>query len=134
MADNNYRTHVPMDSNVYQVRIDNISSSPATVYIPITMVGKVLDVRACIANAITSANATITVAKIAGGTATPVTLGTITITQSGSAGGNTFDWTIATTGTEDARTVNAGDSISVATDGGSSTSCVAWFTIVVDDF
>lgn len=132
MADNTYRAHVPMDTNMYNVAMANISTSPATVYIPVIAVGKVIDARIAIANAITSASAVITIQKIPGGTGTAVTLGTITVTVSGSGAGATY--AVVMSGTEDARTVNAGDSISIATDGGSSTSCAAVFTVSVDDF
>lgn len=133
MADNKYKQHVPLDTIPYTCRVANTSSA-TTEYIPVIAAGKITDAWSANGAAITNASSVITIAVIPGGTGTPVTIGTITYVVSGSAAGVTVQMALATTGTESARTVNAGDCISVANDGGSTGTNPALVTVVVDNF
>lgn len=118
-----YPNKVPVADKIYCGRIADISTANSACHIPIWGQGEVVHVATCIANAITSANATITVLK----NGTAVTGGTITVTQSGSAEGDvdSVDITLGNC------SVQKGDQIEVSSDGGSSTACVADVIVVV---
>lgn len=74
-----------------------------------------------LANAITTANSTVTITNSTG----PATLGTQTIAFSGSAEGTTFTFTASTN-----NTFTAGSYIKIATDGGSTVTCVTAITVL----
>jgi hypothetical protein len=99
-------------------------STASQVYIPIPddAAGEVFEIRTALNNAITSDDAVIT-PKIGG---TAMTNGAITITQSGSAAGD-----VDVSRPTGARTVAAGDSIEIETDGGSSTTAILSFSISI---
>jgi len=99
-------------------------STASQIYIPIPddAAGEVFEIRTALNTAITSADATIT-PKIGG---TAMTNGAITITQSGSAAGD-----VDTSRPTGARTVAAGDTIEIETDGGSSTTSILSFSISI---
>lgn len=103
-------------------RIADISTA-GQVYLPCPDGGSVVQVMATLNNAITSADATLTVKTALG------TLGTLTITQAGSAAGSTFsaDFSPVTAN----GSVPTGGYIEVETDGGSSTTCIAEIAVVV---
>jgi hypothetical protein len=102
-------------------------STASISYAPIPVDGVVVDALSTIAAAITGADCTVTVKAIKSGTT--VTLGTITVTQSGSAAGDTDTMTI--TGSEADRTVKRGDTIVFDSDGASSTTSIANFVAVI---
>jgi hypothetical protein len=83
-------------------------------YVAVPAPGKVVAIRSVINNAITVGDAALT-AKING---TAITGGAITVTQSGSAAGDTD---LATPSA--LNDVQAGDALEIETDGGSSTAC-----------
>lgn len=97
-------------------------STAGQIYVPVPddAEGDIVEIRSAINGAIGTADATLT-AKIGG---TAVTGGTITITQSGSAAGDT-DVCRPTA----ARTVSAGDAVEIETDG-ASTNTVPVFGII----
>lgn len=103
-------------------RIADLSTA-GQVYIPCPDGGNVIACYATLNNAITSADATITV-KTANGT-----VGTVTCTQSGSAAGSTFSNEFESNAAEGA--VPTGGYIEVETDGGSSTTCITEVVVVV---
>lgn len=103
-------------------RIADLSTA-GQVYLPCWDGGQVKAVFATLNNAITSADATITV-KTANGT-----VGTLTCTQSGSAAGSTFSAEFDGVGAEGA--VPTGGYIEVETDGGSSTTCITEVVVIV---
>lgn len=107
--------------DIYTGVITNVSTAE-TIYIPIANAGTVTKVVTILEGAITSADATLT-AKNAAGTS----MGTLTVTQSGSAAGDTD--TLAPVANH---TVAANAAITIETDGGSSASQRIWFTFVVD--
>ena len=98
-------------------------SSPDSVFVVCPVAGKIQTVYVTLHNAITVANSIVT-AKIAG-----VAVGgfSLTITQAGSAAGSTFSASPAS-----ANTVTAGQAIEIITDGGSTTTCQATVTILVN--
>ena len=93
-------------------RIPDLSTADE-VYFRVPSDGVVEAVYTVIHNAITSADATVTVKQTGSATAT---LGTITVTQSGSAAADVDSLSLDTA-------VVAGDLIEVETNGGSSTAC-----------
>lgn len=101
----------------------NLSAAASSIWLPMTTAGKITAVYVTLQNAITVANATVTV-KIAGVTATG---GSITVTQAGSAAGSIFSCTPSA-----ANTVTAGSALEIHSDGGSTTACVAYVTVLVD--
>ena len=101
--------------------ISNVSTAE-TIYIPIANAGTVSKVVTVLESAITTADATLT-AKNAAGTS----MGTITVTQSGSAAGD-----VDTLAPVANHTVAANDAITIETDGSSASSARVWFTFVVD--
>lgn len=98
-------------------------STASVSYAPVPVQGVLVDAYCTISAAITGADSTVTVKKIASGVTS--TLGTITVTQAASAAGSTFTMTI--TGTEENCTFNAGDTLVFDSDGASSTSSIANF-------
>ena len=118
-----YPNKVPMADKIYCGTIADISTANSAAHIPIWGQGEVIHVSTCIANAITSADATITVLK----NGTAVTNGTITIANSGSAEGDvdSVDITLGNC------SVIKGDYIEVSSNGGSSTACKAHVVVVV---
>ena len=97
-------------------------STAETVYVPIPMSGNVVQVTTVLENAITSLDATITIRDNASNS-----MGTITITQSGSAAGDVDNITSLTN--DD---VGDADYITIETDGGSTTASRLWFTVVIE--
>ncbi len=99
-------------------------SASSISYVPVPFQGRLIDAWSCISAAVTSADTTVTVKKQVG-TATAVTLGTITIAATGSAIGQRQQ--IAMTGSEIDRTFAAGDCLIFDSDGNSSTTSIANF-------
>lgn len=102
-------------------RIADVSTAGQD-YIPAPDEGYIHAIYATISAALATADATLTV-KTANGT-----VGTLTITQSGSAAGSTFtgDFTHNTTGY-----VSAGDYIEIETDGGSTNTSLCNIVVVL---
>ncbi len=103
-------------------RIADLSTA-GQVYLPVPDGGQVKALFATLNNAITSADATLTV-KTANGT-----VGTLTATQSGSAAGSTFSTEFDGVGSEG--DVASGGYVEVETDGGSSTTCITEVCVVI---
>ena len=101
--------------------IDNISAS-STVYVPIPFAGTISKVVTVLEAAISSANATLTVKNAAA-----ATMGTITVTQSGSAAGD-----VDTLAPSSNNTVAADSFITIASDGGSTNTATLRFVVVLD--
>lgn len=99
-------------------------STAGQIYIPIPeeFAGAVVEVRAALNGAITGADATLTLKN----NGTAMTNGTVTITQSGSAAGDTFVG--YPSGLND---VAAGDAIEIETDGGSTGAVSVFVTVVI---
>lgn len=102
-------------------RIADVSTAGQD-YLPAPDAGRIHGLYATLSAAITSADAVLTVKTAAG------TVGTLTITQSGSAPGSTFYTEFSPSATN---YVNAGDYIEVETDGGSSTTSIATLAVVL---
>ncbi len=102
-------------------------SSTSVSYVAVPHVGTLVDAWCCISAAITSANSVITIKKKAG-SATAVTLGTITVLTSGSAPGSTYQAVL--TGSEIDRTFAAGDTLQFDNAAGSSTTSIGNFLAV----
>ena len=101
-------------------RLDDVSTA-STVYIPIPFAGTVTKVVTVLEGSLTTANATVTVKNAAGSS-----MGTLTITQSGSAAGDIDTLTPASNNTV------ANDSrISVETDGASDTTRKLFVTVYI---
>lgn len=98
-------------------------SAPDSIFIPTPIAGKVTKVYIALHNAITVANSIVT-AKINGVAVTGLS---VTITQAGSAAGSVFSGTPSA-----ANTLAAGGVLEVITDGGSTTTCIAYVSIEVD--
>jgi len=96
-------------------------STAETIYLPIPYAGTVVKIVTVLENAITTADATITAKNSAG-----ASMGTITITQSGSAAGD-----VDTLAPASNNTVTDDDYITVETDGASNTAARLFVTIVV---
>ncbi len=110
------------DQKVYLTgRIADVSSA-GQVYLVSPIAGTVTQIRAVIAAAVTTADATLT-GKIAG---SAITGGTVTVAYSGSAPGSTF----VDAGITAANSVTAGQNIEVETDGGSTTASEC--TVVIE--
>ena len=107
--------------NVYHGVIADVSTAE-TVYIPILYAGTVKRVVTVLEGAITSADATVTPKDNSGSS-----MGTITVTQSGSAAGD-----VDTLAPASNNTVTDDDFITIETDGASSTARKLWFSIVVE--
>ena len=103
-------------------RIADLSTA-GQVYLPCPDGGVVVGCVATLNNAITSADATLTVKTAAG------TVGTVTCTQSGSAAGSTFSNSFSSNAAAGVVATNA--PIEVETDGGSSTTCITEVCVIV---
>jgi hypothetical protein len=101
-------------------RLDDVSTA-STVYIPIPFAGTVTKVVTVLEGSLTTANATVTVKNAAGSS-----MGTLTITQSGSAAGD-----IDTLSPVSNNTVTNDSRISVETDGASDTTRKLFVTIYI---
>lgn len=98
-------------------------STAESIFLPTPIAGKVTKVYVALKNAITVANSVVT-AKIGGVAVTGLS---ITITQVGSAAGSVFS------GTPSALNVlTAGQAFEVITDGGATTTCIAYVTLEID--
>ncbi len=127
MTDNVYNGRRPLfDKYVPGGQLVDVSA-PSISYAPIPASGIARMAYATISAAITSADAIVTVKKISGSTTT--TLGTITIANSGSAAGSTFE--VVWSATQENRNVKAGDTIVFDSDGASSTTSIANFVLVI---
>lgn len=114
---------------IYNAQLTDVSA-PSLAYIPILKAGRVIDAKIALSAAITGADSVVTVKKYpAGVAADTVTIGTITLANSGSAAGKVYSLTI--TGNEAARTVADGDSLVFDTDGASSTTSIGYITAEV---
>lgn len=111
-----------LHDRIYNAQLADVSADTSA-WVPILRPGRLVGGSVAISAAITSANAVITVKK---GSAT---LGTITIVQSGSAAGSVF--TLAITGSEADCTLATGDVLELDSDGGSSTTSIGYFSLVV---
>ncbi len=100
--------------------IDDVSTA-STIYLPIPFAGTVVKVVTVLAGSLTTANATVTVRNAAG-----VSMGTLTITQSGSAVGD-----IDTLNPVSNNTVTNDSRISVETDGASDTARKLFVTVFI---
>lgn len=101
-------------------RLDDVSTA-STVYIPIPFAGTVTKVVTVLEGSLTTANATVTVKNAAGSS-----MGTLTITQSGSAAGD-----IDTLSPVSNNTVTNDSRISVETDGASDTTRKLFVTVYI---
>ncbi len=100
--------------------IDDVSTA-ATVYIPIPYAGTVTKVVSVLAGSLTTANATVTVRNAAG-----TSMGTLTITQSGSAAGD-----VDVLNPVSNNTVTSDSKITVETDGASDTTRKLFVTVYI---
>ena len=96
-------------------------STAETIYLPIPYAGTIVKVVTVLENAITTADATITVKNTAG-----LSMGTLTITQAGSAAGD-----VDTLEPASNNTVADDSYVTVETDGASNTAARLFVTIVV---
>ena len=101
--------------------IDNVSTAEV-VHVPMPFAGTISKVVTVLEGAITNANATVTVKN-----SSAASMGTITITQAGSAAGD-----VDTLSPSSNNTVTANSFITVETDGGSTTHKKLRFVVVVD--
>jgi hypothetical protein len=99
----------------------NDVSTAATVYVPIPFAGTVVKVVTVLAGSLTTANATVTVKNAAGSS-----MGTLTITQSGSAAGD-----IDVLNPVSNNTVTNDSRISIETDGASDTARNLFVTVFI---
>lgn len=104
-----------------EAKIDDISTA-STIYVPLSHTGRVAEIRTVIDGAISTADATLT-AKNSSGTS----MGTITITQSGSAAGDTDSLTSPTN-----VDVTKGDYMTIETNGSSTGTVACYITILFD--
>lgn len=102
-------------------------STASISYVPVPAQGVIVGAFSTISAAITGSNCVVTVKVIKDGATT--TIGTITITQSGSAPGDVDSMVIS--GSEMDRTVKAGDTLVFDSDGASSTTSIANFLGVI---
>ena len=114
-------TALEMDYRSITCRIADISTAD-DVWVVSPYTGNVKTVYTVINNAITGADAVLTVQDKAGNS-----MGTITITQASSAEGDVDS--LSPSANQD---VVAGDGIEIITDGGSTTACEAWITILIE--
>ena len=105
-------------------------SAASSVYITMPFRGRVVRAYVTIDAAITGADSALTASIISGGTTTAITGMTGTAANSGSAAGNTFTMSDATA----ANNFVDGDVVKLTTDGASSTTAVAQWTLVVDTY
>lgn len=97
-------------------------STAETVYMAIPYQGTVVKVTSVLQNAITVADATVTVSNSAA-----ASMGTLTIAFTGSAAGD-----VDTLAPGSNNTVTDSDYITIATDGGSTTAAQLWVTVTVE--
>lgn len=97
-------------------------STPSLVYVPTPLAGRVKKVVAVLHAPITLANSIINVKNAAG-----VSMGTFTVPFSGSAAGNTFVLTPVSN-----NLVNVNSFITIETDGGSTTTAIISFTVLIE--
>ncbi len=100
--------------------IDDVSTA-ATIYLPIPFAGSVTKVVTVLAGSLTTANSTVTVRNAAG-----ASMGTLTITQAGSAAGD-----IDTLAPVSNNTLSNDSRISVETDGASDTARKLYVTVYI---
>lgn len=99
-------------------------SAASVSYVAAPFQGVLVDAWACISAAVTGSDTTVTIKKKVG-SATAVTLGTITVAVTGSAIGQTIQAVL--TGSEADRTFAQGDTMIYDSDGVSSTTSIANF-------
>jgi hypothetical protein len=104
-------------------------SAPSISYVAVPERGKIKTAYACISAAVTGADTIVTVKKKTGNTST-VTLGTITIAQSGSYVGQVFEMVITATALS-SLFVEENDTLIFDSDGASSTTSIANFSAVL---
>lgn len=102
-------------------------STASISYAPVPVNGLIVDALATISAALTTADAVVTVKVIKSGVTS--TVGTITVTQSGSAIGDTA--TMVISGSESVRSVKRGDTLVFDSAGGSDTTSIANFAAVI---
>ncbi len=117
-----YPNKAALADKYYGCQLVDVSTA-SIAYLPIVAQGVIVDAWAAISAGLTTANGTVTIKK--GST----TLGTITLTQSGSAAGSTFQASF--TASEANRSVVAGDVILFDSDGACDTTSIGVFTLVV---
>jgi hypothetical protein len=98
-------------------------STPSTTYVPVPKGGKVTRVVGVLHAAITIANSVITVKNAAG-----VSMGTVVVPFSGSAAGQTFVITPVAN-----NVIGNNSFLTVETDGGSTTTAIITFAIIVEN-
>lgn len=103
-------------------------SAASISYVPVPFQGVIRDAFACISAAVTGSDTTVTLKKKSG-SATAVTLGTITIPVTGSAIGQVLQ--VSMTGSEADRTCAMGDTLIFDSDGVSSTTSIANFCAII---
>lgn len=114
---------------VYNAQVLDVSTA-SIAQTPVPLPGRVIDAWGTISAAVTVADSVVTLKKYpAGVVANAVTIGTITIVQSGSAAGKTYQMVI--TGNEAACTVAPGDTLALDNAAGSSTTSIGRFSMVV---
>lgn len=126
-----YPAVAKLHHQIYTVTMADISA-PSSVFIPVAFRGKIVAAYVAIQNAITTADSALSV-KIgpAGATGAAVTGLTGTAAFTASAAGTVF--TLGTPSSTD-NVVNAGDNIELITDGASSTTAIATWTVIVHRF
>ena len=102
----------------------DLSTASSTAYLVATHRGRLVRAYTVITNAITNGDGAVDV-KINGGTA----VGTITVTQSGSAASDVDSVELAAIGT--ANYVNEGDLITFVSDGTPNTTCITRCTAII---
>jgi hypothetical protein len=122
-----YNTNAPVFDRAFPGgQLVDISTASIS-YAPIPFSGVIVGAFSSISAAITTADGVVTVKVIKDGTTS--TIGTITVTQSGSAPGDVDSMVIS--GSEITRTVKAGDTIVFDSSGACDTTSIANFTGVV---
>jgi len=111
-----------VSTSILNVKLTDLSTA-GSVFVVSPWAGTISKIYTTIANAITTANATIT-PKIAG---TAMTGGAITVAFTGSAAGD-----VDSSAPTALNTVTAGQAIEIATDGGSTVACETVVTIVIN--
>lgn len=114
----------PVNEAVVVGHMADLATADSTAYLVATHRGRLKRVYTIIANAITTANATVSV-KVRG-----TEVGTITVTQSGSAAGDVDTKYLGYQGTSNF--VNEGDLITFVSDGGADTACITRCTAVIE--
>ena len=115
----------PFNEAVITGHMADLSTASSTAYLVATHRGRLKRVYTIIANAITTADADVTV-HVRSGSA----LKTITVTQSGSAAGDVDTAYLGYMGTDNF--VNEGDLITFVSDGASGTTCITRCVAVIE--